>query len=147
MISQEHYEKLCDATEGKHFTKAYGMIKKQHEGLLAQFNEWLEKERAFFDATHDKTLSDVWRFPRVEGTERFGHATPKPVPMMARALRSICPAGGLVLSPFGGTGSDLLAAQQTERRCVTVELDPFWCEVILQRFEALTSKKPSKRRR
>lgn len=147
MISQEHYDKVHDASGGAHFCKAYGVIKKQHDGLLAQFNEWLEKERAFFDATHDTSLSDVWRYPRVEGAERFGHATPKPVAMVVRALRSACPARGLVLSPFGGTGSDLLACEQTDRRCVTVELDPIWCEVIIQRFESLGGKKAKKQRR
>ena len=146
MISQEHYEKMHDASGGAQFCKAYGVIKKQHETLLSQFNEWLEKERAFFDATHDTSLSDVWRFPRVEGPERFGHATPKPVAMMVRALRSACPAGGLVLSPFGGTGSDLLACEQTDRRCVMVELDPLWCEVIIQRFESLGGKKAKQAR-
>lgn len=138
MIPADHYETLHQHTEGKQFAKAYGVIKQQHETLLAQYNDWLEGDRAFFDATHDPNLSDVWRFGRVDTDERFGHDTPKPVLMMVRTIRSSCGADGLVLSPFGGTGTDLLAAEQSGRRCAMAELDPLWCEVIIQRFEALT---------
>jgi DNA modification methylase len=139
LIAEKHYATLQKET-GR-FRKPWEKLSKLHGQLLQRFNEWLEHERSFFDATHDSSLSDVWRFPRVDGAERFGHETPKPVAMLVRILRSSLRAGGLVLEPFGGTGPALLAAEQTGRRCCTVELDPLWCEVILMRWEGLTGRK------
>lgn len=141
-ISADNYEKLHQATGGQYFCKAYGALQTQYKQLLeGPYNNWLEQERAFFDVSHDPTMGDVWRFPSVQQAERFGHDTPKPLAMSVRALRSAAPAKGLVLSPFGGTGTDLLAAEQTDRRCVSVELDPNWCEVIIQRWETLTNRR------
>lgn len=50
--------------------------------------------------------------------------------------------GEHVLDLFGGSGSTLIAAQQTERRAFLMELDPLYCDVIVQRFEAFTGTKP-----
>ena len=83
-------------------------------------------------------MRDVWEFPRVSGDERHGHATPKPVAMMQRALLSALPLGGLCAEPFGGSGSTLIAAESVERRCYTMELQPEYCDVIVQRWQALT---------
>jgi len=142
LIAEAHYLTLQRET-GK-FKQPYEKLKKQHEQLLQRFNEWLEHERAYFDATHDPSMGDVWRFERIEKSERFGHDTPKPIPMLVRILRSSCKVNGLVLEPFGGTGPTLLAAEQTGRRCITAELDPVWCEVILQRWEGFTGRKALK---
>ncbi len=139
LIAEKHYLALQKET-GK-FKRPYEKLAKLHEQLLGKFNEWLEHERCFFDATHDPSMGDVWRFPRLEKDERFGHETPKSVVMLVRILRSSLRLGGLVLEPFGGTAPTLMAAEQTGRRCFTAELDPIWCEVILQRWEGFTGRK------
>lgn len=138
-MPEAHYATLQKET-GR-FKRPHAELAKLYDQLLKRFNEWLEQERAYFDATHDTSLSEVWRFPRVEKSERFEHATPKPIDMMVRILRSSLRPGGLALEPFGGTGPLLLAAEQTGRRCFTVELDPVFCEVILQRWEGLAGRK------
>ena len=86
-------------------------------------------------------MSDVWRFDRVKGEERHGHATPKPVQMMARVMKSSLPKGGLVVEPFGGSGSTLIGAEQTGRVCYTMELTPQYVDTIVKRWEALTGQK------
>lgn len=86
-------------------------------------------------------MTDVWSFPRVQGVDRHGHATPKPVEMIDRALRSSCEAGSIVVEPFGGSGSTLISAERTGRRGVMMELVPDWVDVIVKRWEEFTGKK------
>ena len=50
----------------------------------------------------------------------------------------------MVISPFGGSGSTLLACEQSGRKCVTVELDPHYADVIIQRWEDETGRKAVK---
>ena len=97
-------------------------------------------ERAYFDNTHD-LMSDVWAYERVKGEERHGHATPKPVAMMERIIKSSAPKDSLVVEPFGGSGSTLMACEKTQRRCYTMELDPRYCDVIVKRWEVFSGKK------
>jgi DNA modification methylase len=85
-------------------------------------------------------MTDVWQFPRVVGDERFGHATPKPVAMIARALKSSANEDGLVLEPFGGSGTTLIACAMTGRRARLMELDPRYCDVIRRRWTTWAKK-------
>lgn len=96
--------------------------------------------RTYFDNTHD-AMTDVWRFARVTGDERHGHATPKPVAMMERCMRSSLPEGGLCFEPFGGSGSTLMGAETTGRVCYTMELLAKHVDVIVRRWEIFTGKK------
>lgn len=97
----------------------------------------LEGMRGYFDNAHD-IMTDVWEFPRVVGEERHGHATPKPVAMMERVMKSSLPVGGLCVEPFGGSGSTLMGAQNTGRRCYTMELQTVYCDVMVKRWQAYT---------
>ncbi len=99
--------------------------------------------RAYFDNAHDN-MTDVWEFGRVTGEERHGHATPKPVEMVARAIKSSSTAGDVVVVPFGGTAPELIAAEQLGRKCYGMEISPAYCDVIIQRWENLTGKKAKK---
>lgn len=136
--TKANYEKLQKAANGAAFCKSYKELKAGHAELAKGFDE-LRKEfyegRAYFDNTHD-SMTDVWDFKRVQGEERHGHATPKPVAMIARALKSSCPEGGLVLEPFLGSGSTLIAAQQCRRVCYGAELDPKYCDTVRKRWSA-----------
>ncbi len=85
-------------------------------------------------------MRDVWDFPRVTGKERNDHATPKPVLMMERVMKSSLPPKGLCLEPFGGSGSTLMGAEKSGRRCFTMELQPFYVDVIIKRWEDYTGK-------
>lgn len=105
-------------------------------------------ETIYFDNTHNEgeadIVTDVWRFAPTTQTEREdtgGHATPKPVALCERGVRMSCPEGGLVLDPFGGSGSTLIACENLGRRAYLAELSPHWCEVIIRRYEKLTGKK------
>ena len=66
------------------------------------------------------------------------HPTMKPVPLMAYQIRNSSKPGDLVLDSFGGSGSTLMACEQTGRRCVTMELAPHYANVIVKRWEDYT---------
>ena len=69
------------------------------------------------------------------------HLTEKPVELAARAMEYSSRPGENVLDLFGGSASTLIAAGQTGRRAFLVELDPLYCDVIVQRFEPFTGQK------
>lgn len=69
------------------------------------------------------------------------HPTMKPISLVARLLKNSCIAGNIVLDQFGGSGSTLIACEQLGLRAALVELDPRYCDVIIQRWENLTGKK------
>ena len=89
--------------------------------------------------------SNVWTYP---GASSLGsdarrglqdHPTVKPTAMLEDALLDLTNRGDLVLDPFLGSGSTLIAAQDTGRICRGVELDPLYVDVIVRRFEAATA--------
>ncbi len=83
-------------------------------------------------------MTDVWEFPRVTGEDRHGHATPKPVSLVARAVKSSTPEKGAVVDPFCGTGTTIIAAEQLGRKCYAIEIDPSYCQVTIDRWESFT---------
>lgn len=144
-ISRKHYEVLTAAAAGRAFTEPYDelferLFPEVRAGGNAHRRELaaaMREARSYFDNAHE-AMTDVWQFPRVVGEERFGHATPKPVAMVARALRTSCEPGGVVAVPFGGTGPEFIAAEQLQRRAFGMELNPEYCQVIVDRWEAFT---------
>jgi DNA modification methylase len=87
--------------------------------------------------------SNVWTYPRARlGSEaRDGlqhHPTVKPVAMLEDAMLDMTERCDIVIDPFLGSGSTLIACEKTGRRCSGLELDPLYVEVILRRYEAVT---------
>jgi DNA modification methylase len=80
---------------------------------------------------------DVWSVKKVN-PQSMVHLTEKPVELAARALRYSSRPGEHVLDLFGGSGSTLIAAEQTGRKAFLMEIDPLYCDVIVQRFEQFT---------
>ena len=113
------------------------------QGFRAEYEqvraEWY-KTRAYFDNTHEN-MNSVWNFAVTQPKEREdcgGHATPKPIALCARGVKTSCPEGGVVLDLFGGSGSTLIACEQLNRKCLMMEYEPHYCDVILARWEKLT---------
>jgi len=93
---------------------------------------------------HGRYRTNVWDYP---GANSFHtkqedslalHPTVKPVTLVADAILDCSRPKGLILDPFGGSGTTLLAAEKTQRVAALMELDPHYCDVILRRFEDLT---------
>jgi DNA modification methylase len=85
-------------------------------------------------------VPDLWHVKKVNPQSMI-HLTEKPVELAVRAMQYSSRAGENVLDLFGGSGSTLIAAEQTGRRAYLMELDPLYCDVIVQRFEKFTERK------
>ena len=72
------------------------------------------------------------------------HPTMKPVELVARCIVNSTKRGGLVLDPFAGSGTTLIAAEQTERTAACVEIAPGYADVIVDRWQALTGEKATR---
>jgi DNA modification methylase len=83
---------------------------------------------------------DLWSIKKVN-PQSMVHLTEKPVELAARAMEYSSKPGEHVLDLFGGSGSTLIAAEQTGRKAFLMELDPLYCDVIVQRFEQFTGQK------
>ncbi|MCZ2098810.1 MAG: ParB N-terminal domain-containing protein [Anaerolineae bacterium] len=83
---------------------------------------------------------DVWPIKKVNPQSMI-HLTEKPVELAVRAMQYSSRAGENVLDLFGGSGSTLIAAEQTGRRAFLMELDPLYADVIVQRWEKFTGRK------
>lgn len=82
---------------------------------------------------HDKGTANVLSARRVTADDRE-HQTQKPVELLAQIIRVVAPAGGVVLDPFMGSGTTLLAAKNEGRRAIGVEEDEAYCEIAARRL-------------
>jgi DNA modification methylase len=88
----------------------------------------------------DRKQTTVWNFNR---PMRNGeHPTMKPVALIEYPIRNSSRPGDIVVDPFGGSGSTLLACEQNARSCRTMEIDPKYCDVMLERWANFTGKDP-----
>ena len=126
--TKDNYNKLQKfGIEYSAFKKEYDEIKKEYYST-----------RAYFDNTHE-LMTEVWQFDRAISKERIGnHATPKPIDLCVRAVKSSCPENGIVNDAFLGSGSTLIACEKSNRICYGQELSPEYVDVIVQRFVEYT---------
>ena len=96
---------------------------------------------------HGRWRSNVWTYP---GASSIGsdaqqglrlHPTVKPVAMIGDALLDLTRRGDIVLDPFLGSGSTVIAAEKSDRACYGVEVDPLYVDVVLRRVEAVVGSK------
>jgi DNA modification methylase len=140
--TEEAYKKLQAFAKGDAFKREHDELKREHDELKREHDELKRAfydTRAHFDNTHDN-MTDVWEFGRVTGSDRHSHATPKPVEMMERIIKSSASNGALCVEPFNGSGSTLMAAEKTGRRCNAMELTPAYIDVTVKRWQAFTGK-------
>ena len=105
----------------------------QHEVLLYG---WILGASHTF---HGKAESTVWQIDRPRGSA--AHPTMKPVALVERVLRNSTLAGQLVIDPFLGSGTTLIATERLGRRCFGIELDPGFASVAVERWEQYTGKR------
>ena len=80
----------------------------------------------------DRKQTTIWEFDKPK--KNSDHPTMKPVPLIAYPIKNSSMSNCIVLDPFGGSGSTLIACEQTNRICHTIELDEKYCDVIVKRY-------------
>ena len=90
----------------------------------------------------DRNQSDVWNIKKPQKNDL--HPTMKPVELVERALRNSSRPGNVVLDPFGGSGTTLIAAEKSGRVARLIELDPKYVDVIVRRWEDFTGKQATR---
>lgn len=123
-----------------------GLYRNQHE-LIAVFKAGSEPHRNNVElGRFGRNRSNLWTCAGMTsfGSERDDllslHPTVKPVPLIADALRDVTKRGDVVLDTFSGSGSTLIAAEETGRTCFAVELDPLYVDVAIRRWQATTGR-------
>ena len=140
-IPLEQFQKIADYY-GNEWNLDYNRLKQDYDRLRQDYNE----SRAFFDATH-ANFNNVLHFSRTSGDEREsagGHATPKPLALVALMLKSSTRKGDVVLDVFGGSGSTLIACERLGRTCYINELEPKYVDLIIRRWEKETGREAVK---
>ena len=107
-----------------------------HEPILYG---WNIKHKFYGKGMCDKS---VWNIPKPLKSDL--HPTMKPVELITNALLNSTKDGDNVLDLFGGSGSTLIACEQTNRKCFMMEFEEHYCDVIISRWEQLTGKKAKK---
>jgi DNA modification methylase len=94
----------------------------------------------------DRTQTTVWDVPNLnphggnKQEEHTVHSTQKPIDLMRRPILNHTESGAYVYDPFVGSGTTLIACELTERRCIAMEIDPRYCDVVIERWQNLTGK-------
>ena len=99
----------------------------QHEPVLFG---WKKKGKHLWYS--DRKQSTIWEFDKPK--KNADHPTMKPIALIAYPIMNSSLTNSIVLDPFGGSGSTLIACEQTDRICYTIELDEKYCDVIVKRY-------------
>jgi DNA modification methylase len=115
------------------FTLGRADYQRQYEPILYG---WREGSDHYWCGARDQ--GDVWFFDKPAKNDL--HPTMKPVALVERAIRNSSKTRDIVLDPFGGSGSTLIACEKTGRQARLIELDPKYVDVIIQRWQAYSGK-------
>jgi DNA modification methylase len=121
--------KACIVWDKKSIGLGNSNYRPQHEFIFYCGGQWYG----------DKSESDVWYLSR-GNTGAYVHPTQKPVELIERALDNSSKRGDLIIDCFGGSGSTLIACEKTNRQARLMELDPKYCDVIVNRWQDFTGK-------
>lgn len=110
------------------FTLGRSDYQRQYEPILYGWPEGAKRHWC-----GDRDQSDVWQIKKPHKNDL--HPTMKPVELVERAIRNSSRPGEVVLDPFGGSGSTLIAAEKAGRQARLIELDPKYVDVICRRFQ------------
>ena len=106
----------------------------KHEPILYGWKEG--KAHYFIDSRSQNTVLEFDK-----PTRNAEHPTMKPIDLLVYLIKNSSKENNLIVDLFGGSGSSLIAAEQSNRICYTMELDPRYCDVIIKRWETLTGQK------
>jgi DNA modification methylase len=115
-----------------------GDYHRQYEPIWYGWNA----DAARLSPLEDRKQSDLWNIARPKRSEE--HPTMKLIELVVRSIQNSSSHGNLVFDAFSGSGTTILACEQTHRGCRTIELEPKYVQVAIERWEKLTGKKAVK---
>jgi DNA modification methylase len=119
----------------------------QHELVLIWKNGSAPHINNFELGQYGRSRTNIWNYAGVNSfrRERLAelamHPTVKPVALVSDAIRDCSRRGGLVLDPFAGSGTVVIAAERTGRKARVIEIDPAYCDLIVSRWQDYTGKR------
>lgn len=116
-----------------HFTLGRADYQRQYEPILYG---WKEQNDHYWCG--DRNQGDVWYFNKPNKSKL--HPTMKPVELCKKAILNSSKTDDIILDPFGGSGSTLIACEQVKRRCRMIELDAKYIDVIIKRWQSVSNK-------
>jgi DNA modification methylase len=136
-------------TEGLNFRKAFNDAGFYLSGCCIWKKQSLVLGRSPYQWQHEPVLfgwkkggkhqwytgrkeTTIWEFDKPK--KNGDHPTMKPIPLLAYPIMNSSMSNTIILDPFGGSGSTLIACEQTDRSCYTIELDEKFCDVIVNRY-------------
>jgi DNA modification methylase len=119
------------------FTLGRADYQRQYEPILYGWPEGAERHWC-----GDRDQGDVWQIKKPQKNDL--HPTMKPVELVERAIRNSSRAGDVVLDPFGGSGTTLIAAEKSGRVARLIELDPKYADVIVRRWQDWTGQQATR---
>jgi hypothetical protein len=130
----------------KHNAGMGSLYRSQHELVLVFKNGRGHHQNNVQLGKHGRNRTNVWQYPAINDFGRAGtegnllalHPTVKPVAMVADAIMDTTKLGEIVLDPFLGSGTTLIAAERTGRRAFGIEIDPVYVDVAVRRWQAWT---------
>ena len=131
-----------------------GLTRRYEDILLAGNEESVSKDlelyflgrndkRAYFNKKTQKGITNYWRIG-TNKTQLINHSACFPVALPKMGIEMMTNRGEIVLDPFGGSGSTLIACEQLNRKCYMMELDPKYTDVIIERWEKFTGRQAKK---
>lgn len=159
MITESNYNKLKAEAEKQRkekninnnaFCKEYSAFHKEYFELKKEYDKIKQEfynSRAYFHNTHDN-FNNVWHFYRVNNKKKMlecsGHDTPKPIELCERGIKTSSRENEIICDLFLGSGSTLIACERNNRICYGMEIDEYYCEYIIKRWQKYTNKKAIK---
>ena len=129
------WHKIEDPSHVGIWTKKNAMT----HGRITHFRVW--EPILFYGEFKKKRGNDLFDFPVSKQTGVGDHTCPKPLGLVQDLIENFSEKKHVVLDPFLGSGTTLIAAEKTNRKCFGLEIDPHYCDVIIKRWQDLTGKK------
>ena len=117
----------------------WGDYRAKHEPILYGWKPG-DGRHSFYG---DRTKTTVWNISK-DAQVTYKHPTQKPVALVQEGILNSSKGDDIVMDLFGGSGSTLVAAEKLNRKCYMMELDPAYCDVIIERYEKLFERKAEK---
>ena len=129
------YEPITYGVKGKPY------LSPKHKNFDEVINKEVGAGHQLIESFYD--MFDVWAVKKLSGQD-YQHPTQKPITLHDKPIRRCTKIGDNILSLFGGSGGELIAADQLKRRCFVMELDPIFCDLIIRQYEFYTGNKAQK---